>query len=209
MFVTPGIIIFANSFRWLGEVLTMRYVLLYLMVLCCGCSKFEIAGTHQQQDYDWKDSSSAVKSKFQGKLIGHKQEKTLNFLVGKTEVDGLPYGVTFIFFENELVSIFLSAQSQPGGEWTPIAMEANRTSDWASHDEYSVLKSKLTAKYGEGEYTNDDIGSIKWKLPNDFLTLWAAEGIVGIQYAIPYDTELGKKFNKAMLQMQENNGNGI
>ena len=184
----------------------MRYVLLCLMVLCCGCSKFESVNSHQQQDYDWKDSPSTIKSNFQGELVRYQQDKTLNYFVGKTEVDGLPYGVTFVFLENELVSIFLSAQSQPGGEWTPIAMEANRNSDWASQDEYSVLRSKLTAKYGEGQYTNDDIGSIKWKLPNDFLTLWAAEGIVGIQYAIPYDTELGKEFNKAMLQMQEKKG---
>ncbi len=191
--------IISNS--W-GRILTMRYVLLCLMVLYCGCSKFESVSTHQQQDYEWKDSFSIIKTKFQGELVRHQQEKTLNYLVGKTEVDGLPYGVTFVFYENELVSIFLSAQSQLGGEWTPIAMEANRTSDWASHDEYSVLKSKLTAKYGEGEQTNDDIGSIKWNLPNDFLTLWSAEGIVGIQYAIPYETELGKEFNKAMQQKQ-------
>ena len=81
-------------------------------------------------------------------------------------------------------------------------MEANRDTDWSSDDEYSDLKSKLIAKYGEGEQTNDDIGSIKWNLPNDFLTLWSAESIVGIQYAIPYETELGKEFNKAMQQNQ-------
>ena len=44
-----------NSWEW---ILTMRYVLLCLMVLYCGCSKFESVGTHQQQDYEWKDSFS-------------------------------------------------------------------------------------------------------------------------------------------------------
>ena len=180
----------------------MRCVLIFLIVLSCGCSKNEIADTHKQEDYEWKDSAAVVKSKFPGQLAKQKEEESVNYLVGKTEVDGLPYGVTFVFLKNQLVSIFLSAQSQSGGEWTPNNMEANRDTDWSSDDEYSDLKSKLTAKYGEGEQTNDDIGSIKWNLPNDFLTLWSAEGIVGIQYAIPYETELGKEFNKAMQQKQ-------
>lgn len=81
-------------------------------------------------------------------------------------------------------------------------MEANRRVNWSSDDEYSDLKIKLTEKYGEGEQTKDDIGSIKWNLPDDFLTPWSTEGIVGIQYAIPYETELGKEFNKAMQQKQ-------
>ena len=91
----------------------MRYVLLCLMVLYCGCSKFESVSTHQQQDYEWKDSFSIIKTKFQGELVRHQQEKTLNYLVGKTEVDGLPYGVTFVFYENELVSIFYPHNHNP------------------------------------------------------------------------------------------------
>lgn len=35
-----------------------------------------------------------------------------------------------------------------------------------------------------------------------FLTLWSAEGIVGVQYAIPYETDLGKEFNEAMQRKQ-------
>ena len=184
------------------EGFTMRYLLVFLIALSFGCSKTVIADTHKQEDYEWKDSTAVVKSKFPGQLAELKKEEAVHYLVGTTEVDGLPYGVTFVFLKNQLVSIFLSAQSQSDGEWTPTNMEANRRADWSSDEEYSDLKSKLTAKYGEGEQTNDDIGSIKWNLPNDFLSLWSAEDIVGIQYSIPYETELGKEFNEAIQQEQ-------
>ena len=94
----------------------MRCVLIFLIVLSCGCSKNEIADTHKQEDYEWKDSAAVVKSKFPGQLAQQKEEESVNYLVGKTEVDGLPYGVTFVFLKNQLVSIFLSAQSQSSGE---------------------------------------------------------------------------------------------
>ena len=180
----------------------MRYLLAFLIVLSCGCSKTESTDTHKQEDYEWNDSVAVVKTKFLGQLSEQKKEEAIHYLAGKTEVDGLPYGVTFIFLKDQLASIFLSAQSHSGGEWTFNKMEANRPANWSSSDEYRDLKSKLTAKYGEGEQTNDDIGSIKWNLPNDFLTLWSDEGIVGIQYATPYETDLGKEFNEAMQQKQ-------
>jgi len=180
----------------------MRHLLALLMVFSCGCSKTESTDTHKQEDYEWKDSAAVVKTKFPGQLAEQKKDEAVHYLIGKTEVDGLPYGVTFVFFKNQLASIFLSAQSHSDGEWTSNNMEANRPANWSSNDEYRDLRSKLTAKYGEGEQTNDDIGSIKWNLPNDFLTLWSAEDIVGIQYAIPYETDLGKEFNEAMQQKQ-------
>ena len=71
----------------------MRCVLIFLIVLSCGCSKNEIADTHKQEDYEWKNSAAVVKSKFPGQLAQQKEEESVNYLVGKTEVDGLPYGV--------------------------------------------------------------------------------------------------------------------
>ena len=115
----------------------------------------------------------------------------------------MPYGVPFVFLKIQFVSIFLSAQSQLGDEWTPNNVEANRRTNWSSDDEYSDFESKLTAKYGEGEQTNDDIGSIKWNLPDDFLTLWSAECSDGYQYTILYETELGRESNEAIQQKQQ------
>ena len=78
----------------------MRYLLFVLIVLSCGCSKTEITNTHKQEDYEWKDSVAVVKTKFPGQLAEQKKEEAVNYLVGTTEVDGLPYGVTFVFLKN-------------------------------------------------------------------------------------------------------------
>ena len=78
----------------------MRYLLVFLIVLSCGCSKTEITTTHKQEDYEWKDSAAVVKTKFPSQLAEQKKEEAVNYLVGKTEVDGLPYGVTFVFLKN-------------------------------------------------------------------------------------------------------------
>lgn len=78
----------------------VRYLLFVLIVLSCGCSKTEITNTHKQEDYEWKDSVAVVKTKFPGQLAEQKKEEAVNYLVGTTEVDGLPYGVTFVFLKN-------------------------------------------------------------------------------------------------------------
>ena len=83
----------------------MRHLLALLMVFSCGCSKTESTDTHKQEDYEWKDSAAVVKTKFPGQLAEQKKEEAIHYLIGKTEVDGLPYGVTFVFFKNQFSQI--------------------------------------------------------------------------------------------------------
>ena len=108
----------------------MRFLIAAALVLLslCGCSS--PIGVHNSDDFEYGDSSSVVKSKFPGKLIEHESI----YLVGTTSVDSKSYGVTFTFFKDQLVSMFLCAKSHSNGKSADNnSMEINRDSDWDSN----------------------------------------------------------------------------
>ena len=167
----------------------MRFLIVIALALFIfgGCSS--PLGIHNSDEYEYGDSKAVIKSEFPGRLIERKRDR----LVGETSVDGKSYGVTFCFFEDQLVMIYLCAKSHSNGEFAgENYMAVNRDANWDSNAEYEDIRQKLNAKYGDDEKVANNTKLIYWNLPEDDLSLWVSDGIVGVQYQAKGDNKLGK-----------------